>query len=243
MIIDTHCHILWGVDDASKCEADTLKMLEIAEADGIDFILATSHIHPKFPNNNQATFHEAFLRVKALIAKHQLKIQVLEGAELYFNEERLSILEDDHCIPLHNTRYLLVELPWVHDESAMHETQIIQYVLDHGYLPIIAHPERYEVLHANPELVDEWIAMGCLMQVNRTSLLGLDSIPMANEFAQKMFEKNQIQIIGSDAHRATLPRVPVLSDVYEWIKSRKGSDVADALCGGNAERILLMKNN
>lgn len=241
MIIDTHCHILWGVDDASKCEEDTLKMLEIAEADGIDYIVATSHIHPKFPSNNQAVFHEAFLRVQSLIKKQGMKIQVLEGAELYFNQERMSILEDDHCIPLHNTRYLLVELPWIHVENAMHGTQIIQSVLDHGYLPIIAHPERYDILHKHPELVDEWIRMGALMQVNRTSLLNMDSIEQANVFAQEMFERNQIHLIGSDAHRATLPRVPKLSDVYEWIAKRKGKAHADALCGGNAAKILFDK--
>ncbi len=59
MRVDTHCHILYGVDDASKTAQQSLEMLKMAVADGIDVIMATSHIHYKFPLNNSARFDEA----------------------------------------------------------------------------------------------------------------------------------------------------------------------------------------
>ena len=238
MLIDAHCHILWGVDDASKNEEETLKMLNDAVEDGIDIIISTSHIHPRYPSNTAHTFHEALLRVQNLIEKHQLPIKVVEGAEMYFNEERLATLDNEYCVPINHTKYLLVELPWTHDESKMNETRILQHIIKKGFYPIIAHPERYEVIHNNPNLIDEWIKMGCLMQVNRTSLLDLDHIQKANEVAKEMLKNKQIHCIGSDAHRVNPPRTPKLSDAYEIIANELGESEAIKLCGGNAEKIL-----
>ena len=43
MIIDTHCHILPGVDDGAKNADETRRMLRMAFKDGIDEIIATPH--------------------------------------------------------------------------------------------------------------------------------------------------------------------------------------------------------
>ena len=45
MIIDTHCHILPGVDDGAKNADETRKMPIMAFKDGIDEIIATPHFN------------------------------------------------------------------------------------------------------------------------------------------------------------------------------------------------------
>ena len=40
-MIDIHCHVLWGVDDASQDRETAKKMLQIAVEDGIEAILCT----------------------------------------------------------------------------------------------------------------------------------------------------------------------------------------------------------
>jgi protein-tyrosine phosphatase len=42
-MIDIHCHILPGMDDGSAEFEATMKMLRIAEDDGISHIMATPH--------------------------------------------------------------------------------------------------------------------------------------------------------------------------------------------------------
>ena len=37
-MIDIHCHVLWGVDDASQDRETAKKMLQIAVEDGIEAI-------------------------------------------------------------------------------------------------------------------------------------------------------------------------------------------------------------
>lgn len=237
MLIDAHCHILFGVDDASKTAEETLNMLKIADEDGLDYILATSHIHYKFPENNRKLFEENLAKCNALIHDAGMNVKLIKGCEFYLDKTRTDMLTDEWVTPLGNSNVLLIEMPWVHQEG-VDETDLLQKVIDAGYIPMVAHPERYSCVHENETLIDQWMAMGCLMQVNRTSLLGFDKIHLANIMAEKMLMKNQIFCIGSDAHRYTWPRIPVLSDVHDYICKVKDKETADALCGNNIAKLL-----
>lgn len=239
MRVDCHCHILYGVDDASKNWEDSLAMLKIAVEDGIDVIIATSHVHYKFPENNNQRFDDALIQVQKLIDDYQLAIRVIKGGEIYFSHLTEGIMDDDRLITMGNSRCVLTELPWVKDERDQEAEVIIEGLLKRGYTPIIAHPERYAIIHENYELLKEWKQMGCYLQCNRTSLLGLDRMSLANEIAQRMLDDGLIDLVASDAHRSFAPRIPVLSDVYELIKTKHGKEAADKLCGETARQLFL----
>lgn len=239
MRVDCHCHILYGVDDASKNWEDSLAMLKIAVEDGIDVIIATSHVHYKFLENNNQRFDDALIQVQKLIDEYQLPIRVIKGGEIYFSHLTEGIMDDDRLITMGNSRCVLTELPWVKDERDQEAKVIIEELLKRGYTPIIAHPERYAIIHENYELLKEWKQMGCYLQCNRTSLLGLDRMSLANEIAQRMLDDGLIDLVASDAHRSFAPRIPVLSDVYELIKTKHGKEAADKLCGETARHLFL----
>lgn len=40
-IVDVHCHIMPGIDDGSRDITETLKMLKIAQSEGITHMIAT----------------------------------------------------------------------------------------------------------------------------------------------------------------------------------------------------------
>ena len=45
--VDTHCHILSGVDDGAQTVEEMQQMLRMAYEDGIRYIIATPHHHPR----------------------------------------------------------------------------------------------------------------------------------------------------------------------------------------------------
>lgn len=238
MRVDCHCHILYGVDDASKQWQDSLTMLQIAVQDGIDVILATSHVHPKFPENNKQRFDCALAQVQQLVKEYQLPIRIVKGGEIFFSHQCPDMMNENRLITMGSSRCLLTELPWIEDEQDQDADVILTELLNRGYIPVIAHPERYAIVHENYDRLRKWKAMGCYLQTNRTSLLGLDRMAMANQTAEKMLEDGLIDLIASDAHRSFPPRIPVLSDIHALIEQKQGKAAADRLCGETAYQLF-----
>ena len=222
MRVDCHCHILYGVDDASKTWEESLAMLNVAVQDGIDVIMATSHVHYKFPKNNSQRFDEALAQVQALVEEHQLPIRVVKAGEIFLSHRCEDMMNEKRLITMGNSHCLLVELPWVKEAKDQAAEELLSELIERGYVPIIAHPERYAIVHENYDCLHQWKAMGCYLQTNRTSLLGLDPMTKANEVAMQMLEDGLIDLVASDAHRSYPPRLPMLSDVYDFIQCKCG---------------------
>ena len=237
-MIDSHCHILWGVDDASTSASQSLAMLKLAIEDGVKIIAATSHIkYPLYPNTF-AILNDALQQLQQLIKEYNLPIQVIMGAENFFDHRTIGLLEKDQFITYNNAgKYMLVEFAWTKN-CFDNPTQYLQQVIDKGIIPVIAHPERYEWVHENYDIIHTWRKMGCLMQVNRTSILQMDKIKQANEVALKLLNDDLIDMVGSDAHSALANRIPILNDVYKYIKDNYGKNRADLYIKINPKKLL-----
>lgn len=225
-MVDIHCHILWGVDDASRTVSQAIDMVQVAIQDGIDVIVATSHIkYPLYANTLESlqVAHQALLDE---IKKRDLQIKIILGAENFVNHKTISLLDEGKFVTFNNdNKYMLIEFAWTKN-TFDHPTTYIQKILNKGIIPIIAHPERYEWVHEDYTLVKQWRDMGALMQVNRTSVLSLDKMTQANIFAKRMLDDGLVNIIASDAHHPYPTRHPKLSDVYEYITKHYGAEKA-----------------
>ena len=62
--IDMHCHILPEVDDGAKNIEETRQMLEQAYADGIRYVIATPHYHPRRGGASKEKIREQARRVR-----------------------------------------------------------------------------------------------------------------------------------------------------------------------------------
>ena len=68
-----------------------------------------------------------------------------------------------------------------------------------GIIPIIAHPERYDYVEKNPNLVLEWIEEGALLQSNYGSIIGVyGSGPQKT--IKKLLKKDLIELLATDIH-------------------------------------------
>lgn len=223
---DLHCHILYGVDDASKNLTQSMDMLHMASIDGIKVIAATSHLKKGVYDNDIERFDKAIKELQAEIDKKGLDISLIRAAENYVSYNTMHLLKEKRFIPYGNTQYILVEFAWkinVFDDP----TRFLKAFIKTGYIPVIAHPERYEWVHKDYSLLFCWRKMGCLFQVNRTSILGLDKHALANTIVKRMLDDDLVDIVASDAHHAYAPRLPKLSDAYHYVEKHYGKQRAD----------------
>ena len=104
-----------------------------------------------------------------------------------------------------------------------------------GITPIIAHPERYKPIQDDINIVAEWLAAGCIIQVDAGSPLGyLGSCSQAA--SEKIIKNGWCQILGSDSHDNNRRNFCLLKAV-ELIQSWGEYDV-DAMVLKNPKAVI-----
>jgi len=91
--------------------------------------------------------------------------------------------------------YVLFEFSFINKPPNM--IPVVQKILDKGYKPILAHPERYPYLSID-ELrnLRSW---GCCMQLNTISLTGYYGAE-TKKIAETLIDNQMIDFISSDMH-------------------------------------------
>lgn len=232
-MIDIHCHILPGVDDGAKDELESERMLKLAYAEGIRKIVTTPHYYAGIEDSDLEKREKALERLKVLAKKTASDLEIIPGAEIFYESEILEELKRGKVPTLNNTRYVLVEFPTDIDYSYIfHAVQNLQYV---GTRPVIAHIERYDALKSERH-VQSLVETGAWMQVNAASLTGHRSWS-ARRYLLKLMRRGLVHAIGTDAHGAD-HRPPKMRECAEYLEKKLGPEMKELLCRGNAARIV-----
>lgn len=226
--IDLHSHIAWDVDDGIKTKEDAIKALEQAIEDGIMGICSTPHVICGKTDTN--AFQNILLRQQELmeIAK-KMGVYIYSGAEMFMNIDFLDSLDNGIFQTLNESRYMLVEFDLSRD---IHYISYIDEYLDElfcrGFIPIIAHVERFFPMGLDMEMIENWLDMGCLLQTNRTSLMGFQG-KVIQRNAHHLVKNKMIHLVASDTHRTVGNRIEKLSDAHQVVIKLTDTEYADQL--------------
>ena len=200
-MIDIHSHILYDIegDDGSRSLEMSLGMLRQAVDSGVTDIIATPHMHRRGVVPSWSSIQERVGTLQQEADKAGIHIHIYAGAEVSFDADTLNYLPKDgtdYCLA--GTHYILIELL---PTSAPENTERLIYELQlRGYLPILAHPERYKHIMEKPEYLLHWIEKGLLTQSNIGSFSGQFREKTEN-YVKWLYEHKAIHLLGSDAHR------------------------------------------
>lgn len=189
---DLHTHILPGVDDGSKNMEETLAMLRKAKEQGIRTIIATPHYKVGQQKKTAKELQQIQNMVQQTAKQEGITMEILLGNELYYNSEICERLDKGEALTLAGSRYVLVEFSVSCEYGEMYHG--LRKLIQNGYIPILAHIERYACLHKDrkKEKIKELIRLGVYMQMNTDSLKRY-----AN---RKLVKEGYIHFFGSDCH-------------------------------------------
>ena len=233
-MFDLHAHILPIVDDGAEDFEMTLDMLRIAENDGVTHIVATPHYICGANRYTRKFLLEIYGKVNDLIEDNGINITLLPGNELFLDEFALEHLKSGKCFPLVQSRYVLVEFPLA--GIPRNAESLIYGFLSAGYVPVIAHAERYPDVDGKMDLLYDLVNLGCLIQVNSTSITGYCGKKVMKT-AMELVSANMASIVASDCH-SNRYRSPGLSRAYGIISKHFGVKKAELLFKTNPSRII-----
>ena len=229
---DLHCHILPGVDDGAASLSDALQMARMAAESGVKAIVATPHCNLPYagrPNYLDADLLTRVVELRSQIEQAGIPLRLYAGAEVFCTPDLPELLAQDQLMTIAGSHYLLIEFYF--DESVDFMDQCIRSVSARGNIPVIAHPERYEAVQSVPDIVERWFATGCIIQLNKGSILG-NLGRRAQICADWILSRGLAHVVASDAHTPRI-RTPHMYEISHYLEDR---------CGPGYTRILLSTN-
>lgn len=233
--IDVHSHVLPGLDDGAQDMQQSLEMLRIAESEGITDIIATPHYKSGRFRADSGEVSKRLHKLQTAAKEEGLAIRLYSGTEIYYHSELEEKLEKQEIHTLNQTDCVLVEFSPFENYSYIRNAA--DDIMSLGYVPIIAHVERYQCLLKDDKKVKELKDMGCGIQVNASSITG-DFGFAAKRFTRKLLKQKLIDYIGTDAHN-TEKRKPAMQKCADVLYKKCDAKYADALLFGNAQRDFL----
>lgn len=236
--IDIHNHIIYNFDDGPESFEVTKKMLKLAERQNIRHIFATSHFDEYTSPGKLADYYDKFNIIKTFIQEEGLDVVIHPGAEVYYHDYMVDTIVQYKNYFLGESRpFVLFEFPMFQPSVNL---EIIFKLRLSGVRPIVAHPERYISVMENTSLIDEFIKLGALIQINAGSILGNFGNKI-KKIAQDLIEVGKVHFIASDAHGYEGRKFALL-DAYEYLSKHVNSEHIDKLFFDNPQHILSGKD-
>ena len=138
---------------------------------------------------------------------------------------------------LNGTKFVLTEFsPWSTAEAAR---QCLDSLRNAGWIPVIAHVERYPFLQGKWNALYYFRALGCLFQINAYSLAE-EQDPAIQGFAREMVSRKLADFLGTDAHRPN-HRPPRAESAVRWLLENCDETYTRRLLRENAGQLLTAK--
>jgi protein-tyrosine phosphatase len=235
-LADIHSHLVPGVDDGARDRAEALEAIDRLVAAGVNLVVTTPHLDVHLVGRRelferfQKTVEAAWSTVVEACRKRHPDLELHLGREVMLTVAEPDL--DDPRVRLNGGGYVLVEFPRLTVPPDSEE--LLRHVRAGGYVPVLAHVERYHYRDLDVEqTLESWRALGAVLQVNAPSLAGAHGHD-ARALAWEILRRGWAGVLASDYHARGKTWLDIVRD--ELIR-RGGRDQIRRLYDVNPRRI------
>lgn len=235
-MVDLHSHLVPGVDDGAESVEQAVEAIGRLVAAGVTTIVTTPHVDASVLGRP-----EVFARLKSEVGSRWA--EVVEVARPRFPEASFGIgheimldtpqlpVDDPHARLLGGPA-VLVEFPRMYLPPASDDP--LHVLRSEGYLPVVAHVERYHLDGAPRDEVLDWHYAGAVFQVNHGALVGRYGAAIERS-AWRLMGEGLVDVLASDHHARGTPEI---EDARRLVVERGGEDAWELLTRTNPTRVL-----
>jgi tyrosine-protein phosphatase YwqE len=194
---DMHSHILPGIDDGAPDINISLELITGLKKLGIDKCIATPHIIGDLYRNNAASIAAALQKTKNACSEAGINMELSAGAEYMLDDYFMDLLRKKEPLLTLQDNIILTEISYSTTPENLNE--IVAAITGAGYIPVMAHPERYHYYQNNFDKFYALAEMGFILQVNLLSVTGYYG-KKAEKAVKFILEKKLATLVGTDCH-------------------------------------------
>ncbi len=220
-MIDVHSHVLPFIDDGSPDIESSLALLREAEVQGVKDLFLTPHYYPaRGYLSTRVENQEVFVILQKAASDAGIGIAMHLGNEIYYSIGTIRDLREKIVVPMGNSKMVLLEFSMGKEEEDIAEA--IHNIRSIGYVPIIAHPERYPYLDKIRD-IEIIRRMGGLIQLNAASIVGKYGATI-QKAAFSLLKLGWIDFIASDIHSF---RQNPMKEAYDLVARKINPETAE----------------
>ncbi len=206
--VDLHSHLIPGIDDGSQSIEESLTLLKGLEALGYEKVITTPHIMADAYRNTPKIIYDGLHALREAAKAEGIEVEIEAGAEYYLDDGFYAHLHGKEVMSIKN-RYLLFETSYISKPIQLEE--MIFEISSAGYIPLMAHPERYRYVKDPLKEFSRLKDLGVEFQVNLNSFAGHYG-KGAKIHADFLNKQGMIDFLGSDIHHKK--QVDTLGDLF-----------------------------
>lgn len=197
-MIDTHSHLLYGLDDGCRDISESIRFARQAVKQGVTTLFATPHCCDGVFNCKRTAILGLARQLNSSLHAAGIPLRVLPGAEIRVNHDLIAEFDNGNLLTLNDAgTWMLLELPPMFIDGAV--SMMIRKLRNRGVTPVIAHAERNPMIMSRPDLAANFIYQGARIQITAGSITG-DFGKASMKTARIICEADQVFCIGSDIH-------------------------------------------
>lgn len=194
---DMHSHLIPGIDDGAPDLETALDLIKALSDLGYKKLITTPHIIWDIYRNSPENILKGFKELQKSVIEAQIDINIAVAAEYFLDDHFKELLEKKEPLLTIKDNLVLVEFSMANEPIGLKE--ILFDMQLQGYLPVIAHPERYSYNARNLEFFAIMKSSGYLFQLNILSLVGVyGRLPQV--MARNFIKNDYYELVGTDLH-------------------------------------------
>ncbi|MEJ2469039.1 MAG: capsular biosynthesis protein, partial [Campylobacterales bacterium] len=180
-----HSHLIPGIDDGAKTIEESLYLVRSLHDLGYRRLITTPHtMMHRFPNTADRILR-GLDTLREAVSAESIPVTIDAASEYYLDEHFLAAVQQGSLLTFGENE-VLFEMSYVIPPVEL--DRIVFELQSQGYIPVLAHPERYLYMHGEEEAYEKLKANGVRFQVNINSLGGYYSKPV-QKAAKRIMEK------------------------------------------------------
>lgn len=235
-MIDIHCHLIPGIDDGPATLESALALARALVEDGMRHVVCTPHVFPGRFENRRSSIEAEFHAFKTALAAAGIELSLSWAGEVRLTPEVLPLLDEEELPFLGSSateRTLLLEMP--DGQVPVGAERFVKLLLERGIKPVIVHPERNRGIIDEPDRLEDFVDMGCYVQVTAGALTGHFGTRV-HQTARRLLDEGWVHAVASDAHNLS-GRRPRMSEAGAWLSKHYGPPAAHQLLHSGPARL------